>query len=236
MTRKAFIVVAALLATLAGLDPDPAPAEEAYCGRPATRGLAPVASDALFVLSAATGDRSCKLCVCDVDQSGAVRASDALLILRWAVGAGFGGSCSTPCESVCLDGYVDSDEECDDGRETAHCDVNCTLARCGDGTPNIARGEQCDTHGRSATCDADCTPVVCGDGTVNPSAGEECEDGNGVDGDGCDSSCTLTGCGNGIVTSGEDCDDVGASAACDADCTLPSCGDGVANQAAGEEL
>jgi len=44
------------------------------------------ASDALFVLSAAVGTRSCLLCVCDVNSSGRVTATDALTLLRAAVG------------------------------------------------------------------------------------------------------------------------------------------------------
>jgi len=231
---RAFLA-AALLFALACVAPSVARADELLCGRPASRGIGPTASDALFTLTAATGGLPCKLCVCDVDLSGTVRASDALLILRWAVGSEPPGACPAPCESVCLDGIVDPDEECDDGVETKRCDANCTLARCGDGTRNATRGEECDTHGRSATCDGDCTLAACGDGNLNSSAGEMCDDGNTVDGDGCDSACTPTGCGNGIVTAGEECDEGATSSTCDADCTVPECGDGVLNEAAGEQ-
>ena len=44
------------------------------------------ASDALFMLRAAVGLDSCELCVCDVDGSGGVAATDALATLRLAVG------------------------------------------------------------------------------------------------------------------------------------------------------
>jgi hypothetical protein len=44
------------------------------------------ASDALFALQAAVGARTCALCVCDVNDSGAVTASDALSVLKVAVG------------------------------------------------------------------------------------------------------------------------------------------------------
>ncbi len=202
VSRKAFIMmVVALL--VAAVPPGAARADEFLCGRPATRGVGPTASDALFTLTAATGGIPCKLCVCDVDQSGSVRASDALLILRWAVGAASDGACPAPCESECLDGIVDPDEECDDGLETKSCDSNCTLARCGDGTSNAARGEECDTHGRSAACDGDCTLAICGDGNLNSSASELCDDGNTVDGDACSADCSSgtsqerEGCGNG---------------------------------------
>jgi hypothetical protein len=45
-----------------------------------------VAADALAVLRAAVGTRSCDLCLCDVDNSGAISAADALRVLRAAVG------------------------------------------------------------------------------------------------------------------------------------------------------
>ncbi len=44
------------------------------------------ASDALFTLNAAVGLGACELCVCDVDDSGAITASDALAVLKLAVG------------------------------------------------------------------------------------------------------------------------------------------------------
>jgi hypothetical protein len=44
------------------------------------------ASDALYILQAAIGTRSCEECTCDVDSSGAITATDALAVLRVAVG------------------------------------------------------------------------------------------------------------------------------------------------------
>ena len=44
------------------------------------------ASDALIALSAAVGLSECPLCVCDVDDSGGTAATDALILLRYAVG------------------------------------------------------------------------------------------------------------------------------------------------------
>jgi hypothetical protein len=44
------------------------------------------ATDALFALQAAVGLISCELCVCDVNNSTAITASDALAILAAAVG------------------------------------------------------------------------------------------------------------------------------------------------------
>jgi hypothetical protein len=56
------------------------------CGQPVSTGASPSATDALFTLQTAVDQRSCPLCVCDVDDSGAVVASDALAILRASVG------------------------------------------------------------------------------------------------------------------------------------------------------
>jgi hypothetical protein len=58
------------------------------CGKPTnSSGAAPKASDALFVLKAAVQTVTCDLLVCDVNDSGSVTASDALLTLKKAVGA-----------------------------------------------------------------------------------------------------------------------------------------------------
>jgi hypothetical protein len=44
------------------------------------------ASDALYILRAAIALASCEDCVCDVDGSGGVTATDALVSLKIAVG------------------------------------------------------------------------------------------------------------------------------------------------------
>jgi hypothetical protein len=59
------------------------------CGQPVSiRTQRPHISDALFVLLAASDARRCALAVCDVDDSSAVTATDALLVLRAALGLG----------------------------------------------------------------------------------------------------------------------------------------------------
>lgn len=45
-----------------------------------------VATDALFILNASVGALACELCICDIDSSGAVVASDALRALSSATG------------------------------------------------------------------------------------------------------------------------------------------------------
>jgi cysteine-rich repeat protein len=121
-----------------------------------------------------------------------------------------GYSCTgTPsvCGGICGDSIVAGFEACDDGGETATCDIDCTTASCGDSTVNTAAGESCDDGGESATCNIDCSLAACGDNIVNSAAGEACDDGQNSAT--CDIDCTLAACGDGIVNAaaGEQCDD-----------------------------
>ncbi|UJR82114.1 nidogen-like domain-containing protein [Sandaracinus amylolyticus] len=135
----------------------------------------------------------------------------------------------------CGNGRVEGGcEQCDAAGESATCDVDCTVAACGDGVRNAAAGEACDTGGATPTCDADCSAVRCGDGQRNTAAGEGCDDGNTTAGDGCSPVCQLEECGNSVVDAGETCDTGAVSATCDADCTAVACGDGELNTVAGE--
>jgi uncharacterized protein (TIGR03382 family) len=137
-------------------------------------------------------------------------------------------------ETPCGDGMATPDEECDDMGESMLCDVNCTLAICGDGTFNPTSGELCDTGGPTAECNADCTAPTCGDGQVNMLAGEDCDDSGETAT--CDVDCSDVECGDDVInaTAGETCDDGGQSPSCDQDCTAVACGDGVENNLAGE--
>jgi cysteine-rich repeat protein len=139
--------------------------------------------------------------------------------------------------SRCGDGFIDRNEDCDDGVQSATCDMNCTFAECGDTHTNTAAGEQCDDGNAllGDGCSITCRFEGCGDGVVDDSAGEECDDGNRVSGDGCSADCrSWESCGNGVVDAGEACDDGGESFRCNADCTESRCGDFVRNSAAGE--
>jgi len=111
---------------------------------------------------------------------------------------------------MCGDGITEvGTEECDDGGESATCNVDCTLASCGDGITNTSADEECDDMGESATCNVDCTKQACGDGYLNASA-EVCDDGNVDDLDGCSGNCQSNEtCGNLYLdlVLGETCDD-----------------------------
>lgn len=54
------------------------------------------------------------------------------------------GTSTTGPDAVCGNGVIDVGEECDDAGESAACDLDCTLAECGDGSLNATAGEICD--------------------------------------------------------------------------------------------
>src|SRR5256885_16200417 len=113
-------------------------------------------------------------------------------------------------------------EACDTAGESATCNANCTLARCGDGIANPAAGEACDdgNPNNADNCLDNCRLARCGDGAVHDGV-EACDDGDTVSGNGCSGNCTVepgyhcTGvpslcastCGDGLVASDEGCDD-----------------------------
>lgn len=70
--------------------------DDQRCGFPVTDGAKPAASDALRALRVAVGSVECDLCVCDVNDNGGVTTTDALVILRAAVGLDVSLDCP-PC-------------------------------------------------------------------------------------------------------------------------------------------
>lgn len=127
-----------------------------------------------------------------------------------------------PGASLCGNGDVDDEEQCDDANDIDGdgCDSNCTATSCGNGI--ASHGEECDdgnaTNGDG--CNTNCVFALCGDDVIQ--SGEECDDNNIVDNDGCDSNCTLTRCGNGVKLPDEFCDDGNNVNGddCNATCTL----------------
>jgi len=73
--------------------------EEDFPERRKARQRAVVAGDALAVLKAAVGTFDCALCTCDVNNSGNVSATDALIVLKKAVGQDVPLNCPA-CEGV----------------------------------------------------------------------------------------------------------------------------------------
>ena len=77
------------------LSPEPASSQVGACGQPVSTGTTPTASDARFTLLAAIGARVCDICVCDVDSSGDIMASDALALLNDATGLTVSLTCTS---------------------------------------------------------------------------------------------------------------------------------------------
>ena len=143
-----------------------------------------------------------------------------------------GGNCASggagSVKTVCGDGIVAGNEECDDGNlvNGDGCTITCLIEDGFACTSGPANGP-CDTTNPASNN----VMPVCGDNQVV--LGETCDDGNTDDGDGCSSACALesgyvcengsdqdgpcpagTGnggptelCGNGIITPSEACDD-----------------------------
>ena len=59
----------------------------------------------------------------------------------------------------CGNGIPEPGEDCDEVRETATCDADCTLPSCGDGELNSSAGEVCELD---ADCDAGEICLGCG--------------------------------------------------------------------------
>ena len=67
-----------------------------------------------------------------------------------------------PCVTICGDGIQTGAEACDDAGESATCDVDCTLAICGDNVVNMTAGEECDDGTDSATGNSNRAPTPVG--------------------------------------------------------------------------
>jgi hypothetical protein len=141
--------------------------------------------DALASLQAAVGFGKCVPPRCDVNQSGSINTSDAMLILGKAVGRQLVLSCpstlpstttttsttSTSLSSSCGNGVVESGEDCEEGFCRGGCNVvtnlcvdllcspdcTCPAPECGDSI--LDEDEGCDPPGSTCdggTCSADC--------------------------------------------------------------------------------
>jgi len=107
-----------------------------------------------------------------------------------------GNRCRDDC-TVCGDGLLDPDEQCDDGNavDADACRNDCMLPVCGDGIVDPI--ESCDPPGTviagtTEICRPDCS--YCGDGLVD--APEECDDGNAIETDACTTGCVAAGSGS----------------------------------------
>lgn len=127
MHNQAPPLITALAGALLLLSGSTAHADHQQCGQPLSTGARPTTSDALFTLRAAVGAASCALWACDADGSGAVTTTDALRVLKTAVGQPTELACPLP-EAQCGDGHLAGAEVCDDGNLAAGdgCSPRCT--------------------------------------------------------------------------------------------------------------
>ncbi|KAL6063306.1 Fibrinogen C-terminal domain-containing protein [Balamuthia mandrillaris] len=143
-----------------------------------------------------------------------------------------------PTGSICGNGVLEHDEDCDAGPLNSNgpdgpCRKGCRARRCGDGILDPSFGELCDagpanSDQKDAPCRLDCRPKRCGDGILD--SGERCDKG-GLNSNSnprvCRSDCTL--CGDGVLdASHEKCDDgleaglcVQSGCSCPASCPSP---------------
>lgn len=97
--RTKIVLLAAL--TILLLRTHAAEADLGNCGQPLTMGPSATASDCLFLLRAAVGTDTCATpCICDVDRSGTIAATDALICLQGAVGVPVVTTCVCPLRRV----------------------------------------------------------------------------------------------------------------------------------------
>ena len=151
---------------------------------------------------------------CTVEASPSIAVDDGL----WLGIRSYTGSSSSSASAsswaagdltgagICGNAIIESPEQCDDGGESAICDIDCTNATCGDGLTNPTAGEVCETDLECLAGEI-CSGCACAPGPV---------------------------CGNSIIEPPEQCDDGGESMNCDVDCTDAVCGDGLTNATAGE--
>jgi len=121
------------------------------------------------------------------------------------------GGCSVDCEtvSICGDGIIDDDEDCDDGNtgDGDECPSTCLYPYCGDGI--IQPGEGCDDGNKDDgdACPSTCQPAKCGDGFTYAGV-EECDDGDDDNADvGLDDPIAAGREETGAETGVEECDD-----------------------------
>jgi cysteine-rich repeat protein len=137
------------------------------------------------------------------------------------------------CITICGDGVLSGDEECDDGNQlnTDACKNNCSSNICGDGILFVDV-EECDDANEidADFCKSDCHFNLCGDGAFFPGT-EECDDANQNNVDACSNICKLPRCGDQILQGIEECDDGNTSQDdnCLEGCIFNECGDGFVN-------
>ncbi|MBQ4359655.1 MAG: DUF4215 domain-containing protein [Proteobacteria bacterium] len=157
--------------------------------------------------------------------------------------AGFVAMGTSTCSTVCGDGVIAGDEECDYNGNPTDAALNkkfgCIQCRkksfCGNGL--LEAGEGCEPDDTNGDWCVNCRIKTCGNGALDPN--EQCDGKLGVgEGQVCLDTCRISGCGDGYVDAsiGEECDDGNASDddKCTHLCKEPYCGDGIVTPSLGE--
>lgn len=126
------------------------------CGQPQSIGTKPSAGDCLVVLKSAVKVASCDLCICDVNNSTSITATDALQCLKKAVGLPVALTCPScdpvPTTTLASTGSTTSTSTTS---TTTTLPVNCASnGDCG-GLPD---GFRCNPN--TDTCEKPCTRDV----------------------------------------------------------------------------
>ncbi len=97
------------IAMLAAFACAPSLALASECGRPVSTGPIPGAVDSLYILQSAVGARDCRLDECDINSDCRISVSDALGVLRSAVGDdGIKIDCKSECPTIVRCGAEDA--------------------------------------------------------------------------------------------------------------------------------
>ena len=176
MRVRAATAILVCTAIVVGMRPDYALGAPAHCCVAGTVATSDT-TDALRALQTAVGsDRRCRPSRCDCNGSGTVTVTDAIGILKAAVGKG-GGSCPTTTTTLpppqCGNDNLDPGEDCEPPYSFCRGGCNpytnlcvdfmcsdsceCPAAECGDHV--IDAGESCDPPGspcETGTCNDSC--------------------------------------------------------------------------------
>lgn len=116
-------------------------------------------------------------------------------------------------KATCGDGFVQQNvESCDDGSESATCNADCSLTKCGDMKLNMAAGEICDLGPQNGLYASGCGPsckdvgTFCGDGLIT-APDEKCDPAKPLENATCTDECTMVSCADDFG----DCDPVFAN-------------------------
>lgn len=128
------------------------------CGQPQSTGTKPSASDCLVILKAAVQVVSCELCVCDVNNSKSLSATDGLQCLKKAVGVNITLTCPScsPVTTTTL-ASTGSTTSTSTTSTTTTLPVNCSSnGDCGALPDGFRCNPNTDTCEKPCTRDNDC--------------------------------------------------------------------------------